>query len=61
MIYFSFKTYILTSIMWPFLLFNKRLPWTPERVGLSGFEPAPPALVPDAPTLAAIAGPVCWC
>ena len=47
--------------MWPFLLVNKRLPWTPERVGLSGFEPAPPALVPDAPTLAAIAGPVCWC
>ena len=46
--------------MCPFILVNKR-PRLQTSVGLPGFEPAPAALVSDAPTLVAAPDLVCRC
>ena len=60
MIYLSFKTNILTTIMWLYFYFTKG--GAPDdNVGLPGFEPAPTALLPDAPTLEASPHLVCRC
>ena len=46
--------------MCPFILVKKRA-WVNICVGLPGFEPAPAALVSDAPTLVAAPDLVCRC